>query len=118
MLRTVVIERLESGSGFFLPVMCLGEFWRVSTERRGMNRSPDATARFVAELLQEFPLLLPGPRYGPILLELLGLHRPRGASVFDFQIAAVCLEHGVDAVWSFDQRFPRIDGLAVVDPSR
>jgi predicted nucleic acid-binding protein len=116
-LRAAVIERLESAGTFFLPVMCLGEFWRVATETRGMNKSPAATAQFVAELLQEFPLLLPGPRYGPILLELLELHRPRGARVFDFQIAAVCLEHRVEAVWSFDQRFPRLDGLAVVDPS-
>ena len=98
--------------------MCLGEFWRVATEVRGLNKSPDATARFLAELLEELPLLLPGPRYGSILLGLLKLHRPRGASVFDFQIAAVCLEHEVDAVWTFDQKFPRVAGLAVVDPSR
>lgn len=109
---------MESDVSFVLPSLCAGEFWRVSTEPRGLGKSPAATAAFLSELLEAVPLLLPGAAYQEVLLGLLARFAPRGASVFDYQIAAVCIDRGVGEIWTFDRRFPRVDGLRVVDPSR
>ena len=38
---------------------------------------------------------------------------PTAAAVFDCQVAAVCVERGVDAIWTADRGFPALPGMAV-----
>lgn len=62
------------------------------------------------------PALMPPPRFNDAWLALAQRMRPAGAAVFDVQIAALCLHHRIDELWTFDQRFPSVDGLRAVNP--
>jgi predicted nucleic acid-binding protein len=67
-------------------------------------------------LLRTFPIILPTQRAIRRWLTMCSKQEVRGAAAFDFQIAATCLEHRVGEIWTFDSRFPQLDGLRVVNP--
>ena len=116
----VLLDRLTgaiaAGDSFVLPVFALGEAWRVVTERRGYAAEPVDVIAALTVFLETMAVARPGARYLAELTKLLEKHQPHGAEVFDFQIAAVCIEHSVPRLWTFDARFPRIAGLEVVRP--
>lgn len=99
-----------------VPFTCLGETWRTLTEPRGYGAPPDEVEYSLRRLLRSFPAVYPTQRAGRRWLTMASRTRARGASTFDFQIAAICVEHGVDEIWTFDASFPTIDGLRVVNP--
>lgn len=104
------------GDTLVTPVFCTGEFWRVTTEPRGYGASTSTAGRFLLRWVRRAPLVHPRGRYWAVLNELIVQVQPRGAAIFDCQIAAVCIEHGVDEIWTIDARFPRDQRLRVVNP--
>lgn len=50
------------------------------------------------------------------LAELLETGKVGGPRVHDARIAAICLQHGVDELWSADRDFCRFPQLAVRNP--
>ena len=111
-----VRRAVERGDELATPVFCAGEFWRVCTEPRGMGASPATVGRFLSRWLRAAPLLNPREGYWSVLRELMVQAQPRGGMIFDCQIAAVAIEHGVEEIWTFDKRFPRDPRLKVLDP--
>jgi predicted nucleic acid-binding protein len=59
-------------------------------------------------------LLVPGDCYLRLLRSLIQESRVQGNLVFDAQIAAVCLEHGVTALLTEDQDFAGFPSLKPV----
>jgi predicted nucleic acid-binding protein len=108
----------QESAAFVVPVFCVGEFWRVVTDRRAMQGlTPERALTFIREVVpSERALLRPGRRYWPILRRLLAERRPLGLGVFDLQIAAVCLERGCGDIWTFDEAFPQAGGLVASNP--
>ncbi len=119
-LRPRLGEKLEqaavAGSTVYLPFVCLGEFWRTLTEPRGYAVAPESVYLLLKRALRLMPPLMPPPTFTDTWLALADRLRPTGAAVFDVQIAALCLHHRVDDLWTFDQGFPSVDGLRVVNP--
>jgi predicted nucleic acid-binding protein len=101
-----------------IPVFCLGEFLRVVTEpgRDDSIGTPRAFDNVDSWLGKGYQLLQPQPEYWDTMKRICGEFEPRGADIFDLQIAAVCLDLGVDTIWTFDRRFPPVSELRVVDP--
>lgn len=58
-------------------------------------------------------LLTPGPEFVKLLREQLSASGATGNLVFDAQIAAVCLEHGVSALLTEDRDFRRFPGIRI-----
>ncbi len=58
-------------------------------------------------------LLRPGRRYWSILQTVVIDGHATGNSMFDAQIAAVCIERGVDTILTEDRGFRRFRGLVV-----
>ncbi len=58
----------------------------------------------------------PGPRYWPILQDLLIAGQARGNLVGDAHLAALAIEHGA-TLCTTDRDFARFSGLRVVDPT-
>ena len=54
--------------------------------------------------------------YWDVLHELLQSSRVTGPRVHDARIAALCLFHGVDEVWTADRDFSRFGGLKLRNP--
>jgi predicted nucleic acid-binding protein len=106
----------DSAYDLVTPLHCLGEVWRVATEPGGLNRPPDETIAFLNRWLTRAPLIFPGERFFAVLADVVQSVQPRGAAIYDCQIAANCVEHGVEEVWTFDQRFPQLPTLRAVDP--
>jgi len=108
---------VSSGEPWGLPVFCIGEFLRVVTSPRYVDppvRPHDAIANIDA--LVESPgcqVLTPGVRYWSLLKASIDEGRVTGNRVFDAQIVAVCLEHGVDTILTEDRDFRRFDSITV-----
>lgn len=106
----------ERGDTFNIPFICLGEFWRTMTESRGYGLPADQVQLLIRRMLRAMPALMPPQRFNEQWLNLAGRLRPAGAEIFDVQIGALCLHHEVSELWTFDARFPRVDGLRIVNP--
>jgi predicted nucleic acid-binding protein len=117
-LRRMLASHSAAGTQFVIPVFCLGEFWRVATDRRARKPVPPlrALAWFDWLLSRRSILLTPGPEYWRTLRTLLAAELPVGSDVFDSQIAALCQEHGVEEIWTFDRAFVPHSQVRVVNP--
>ena len=93
-------------------------FWRIVTDRRAAVRiAPPRALAWIDRLLSGgATLLTPGPRYWTTLKTLLARGLPEGLGVFDCQIAAICQEHGIEEIWTFDRAFVPHSQLRIVDP--
>jgi predicted nucleic acid-binding protein len=108
---------VEEDVRFVTPVFTIGEYWRVSTESKGLGHPPALADRFLREWIAVAPLVGPRGEFLETFLTTVAARAPRGAEVFDYQIAATCVVNDVDELWTFDQAFPRLDGLLVRDPT-
>lgn len=117
-LRALIARRAATGTSFAVPLFCVGEFWRVATDRRGRHPvAPALVLAWVDRLMAGgAAVLTPGPQYWPLLKTLLAERLPVGTDVFDCQIAALCQEHGIKEIWTFDRNFVRHSSVAPVDP--
>jgi hypothetical protein len=61
-------------------------------------------------------LLAEGETYWPRLRDLLADGKIIGPAVHDAGIAALCLTHGVQALWTADRDFTRFPRLRTVNP--
>jgi len=109
--RGLLAELADGDALWAIPVFCLGEFLRVVTHPsilKPPTRSADAVQAIEALLHSaSLRVLVPGERYPRLLLDLVTTSRVSGNLVFDAQIAASCLEHGVRTLVSNDRDFSR-----------
>lgn len=105
-----------------LPFPCIGQFLRVVTHPVS-RRQPTtmSSALHNLDVLIGSPMtrvLLPTERHVTVLREVLVESGALGGDVFDAQIVALCLEHGVEEILTGDRGFRRFTGLKVTDPFR
>lgn len=105
----------EGGALWAIPSVCISEFLRVTTHPSILKPPSkiDQASRSVEALLASpsLRLLMPGDRHAALLLQLVREHQITGNLVFDAQIVALCLEHGVRDLLTEDRdfgRFPEI----------
>ena len=109
-------ELAEGNAAWALPVFCVGEYIRVVSHPR-LFSPPTSTSSALAQVksLLASPsarLLMPGPRYLPLLGPALAASGASGNLVFDAQIAALCLESGATTLLTEDRDFSRFPGLS------
>ena len=115
------VADLASGAApWGIPWPCIHEFLAVVTHPR-IHRTPTPVDQAVAavEALLGAPrveLLAESRGHADILGELLRRSGVTGAKVHDARIAAICLGHGVDALWSNDRDFSWFPQLRVISP--
>ena len=110
------LSRLAEGAETWaIPVFCIGEFLRVVSHPRVFDPpTPVGEALSSVNALLDSPsvrLLTPGPSYVTLLGQQLEESGVAGNLVFDAQIAAVCLEHGVRTLLTEDRDFTRFRSL-------
>ena len=117
-LRALIAHRAAQGTTFAVPVFCVGELWRIVTDRRATVRvAPKRALAWIDRLVSDgTTLLTPGPGYWVAMKMLLARGLPEGLGVFDCQIAATCQEHGIEEIWTFDRAFVPHSQLRVIDP--
>ena len=115
------VQELVAGTKpWLLPWPCLHEFLGVVTHPR-VYRPPTTIDDAVkqVEFWLESPSVVLGAEshlYWPTLRPLLKASNLSGALIHDARIAAICLEHGADVLWSADRDFSRFPSLQTENP--
>lgn len=112
-----LVALAEGAARWGLPVFCITEFLRVTTHGR-VFRPPSTLEQATAFIsgLANAPsceVVRPGPGFLELLAETARQADARGNLIFDAQIAALCLEHGIDTVLTNDRDFSRFKQLRV-----
>jgi uncharacterized protein len=117
---TTVRQHAESGKPWAIPAPCLHEFLAVVTHPRiYAPASTLADARAQVRAWLESPSLIvlaESEGYWLLLDELLAKANVSGPRIHDARVAALCLFHGVDKLFSADRDFGRFPELQVENP--
>jgi toxin-antitoxin system PIN domain toxin len=118
--QAVVNDRLVHRRRTAIPWPCVHEFLAVVTNRRVfVEPSPTAEAMgVVTELasLDVVDFLAESDQHLATLGGLLAAPGVIGAKVHDARIAAICLDHGVDELWTADRDFSYFPALHTRNP--
>lgn len=115
-----VKQLAEGRAAWAIPWPSLHEFLAIVTHPR-IFVPPTPLARAIDQMAAwlESPsvvLLAEGPNYWARLRSLVESGRVVGPLVHDARIAALCLDHGVEELWSADRDFSRFPVLTVRNP--
>jgi toxin-antitoxin system PIN domain toxin len=103
-----------------IPWPCVHEFIAIVTNRRiFIEPTILSDAISVLDALMESPLIRlfgEGPSYWSTARPLLLESKVTGGRVHDARIAAICLEHRVDCLWTADRDFSRFPTLKCHNP--
>ncbi len=114
-------ELARGAAPWGLPQPCLVEYLRVVTHRAFAPPVPaaDAWANIATVLASpSAQMLVPTARHVDVLREVCDESGATGDLLFDAQIVALCLQHGVREILTADRDFRRFRGLKVRDPFR
>ncbi len=113
-------DGVAAAGGVAIPWPCLHEFLAVVTHPRIYDPpTPVVTALSAVQALVDAPsihVIGEGASHLEWLTDLLKSGAAVGPRVHDARIAAICLAHGVDALWSVDRDFSWFPSLKVVNP--
>jgi len=118
--KAAIESWVRSGRRFAIPWPCVHEFLALVTHRRVFaTPTPiaDATA-FVNDFaaLDTCHLIGETPRHLEVLGRLMQVPGVVGPRVHDARIAAICLAHGIDELWTSDRDFNQFAGLRLRNP--
>lgn len=110
----------EGRAPWAIPWPCVHEFIAIVTHPRVYDPpTPIATALDQVDAWLESPSLLllgEGSEHWAALRPLIAAGRVTGPKIHDARIAALCLSHGVRALWTADRDFSRFPSLRAVNP--
>jgi hypothetical protein len=115
------LERLAGARGAWaIPWPCVHEFYGIVTHPRIYDPpTPVEVALDQIAAWLEAPnlvVLAESPGYWERLRRLVEAGRIAGPQVHDARVAALCLHHGVQTLWSADRDFGRFPELEVRNP--
>lgn len=111
----------EGNQPWGIPWPCLYEFFSVVTNPKiwkELATPPDRAAQQIDSWIQSPTLTLLGEpkEFSATLIPLIQQPRIRGPIVHDARIAALCLAHGVEVLWTKDRDFHLFPELKTADP--
>jgi hypothetical protein len=110
----------EGARPWMIPWPCIHEFLAIVTHPRIFRppTQPEAALRQVA-LWRDSPTLVvagESPLHWETLRQLCDTAKVLGPLIHDARIAAICVDHGVDVLWSADRDYSRFPALRTVNP--
>ncbi len=117
----LVKQLAEGADAWAIAWPCIYEFFSVVTNTRIWKSKASTPATAWAQIAAwtaapTLRLLHETAEFLPILERLVNRPRIRGAMVHDARIAALCLAHGVDVLWSRDRDFSLFPQLKIENP--
>ncbi len=115
-----VRQQAEGVAPWAIPWPCIHEFFAIVTHPR-IYSPPTPADRAVEQIdawMESPSLVLLGEAqdYWPHLRALILNGRIAGPMVHDARIAALCIQHGVQEIWTADRDFGRFSGIAANNP--
>jgi len=118
--RDALASLASDGRPWAVPWACLHEFLAIVTHRKVFDPpSPmDDALAAVSDLLALAGMqpLAELADHSVLLGELLTASKVSGAKVHDARVAAICLSHGVDTLWTADRDFSYFPSLHTANP--
>jgi toxin-antitoxin system PIN domain toxin len=116
----VMRDLAEGRSAWALPWPCVHEFFAIVTHPK-IYAPPSSIPEAVDQIEAWFAapgihLLAEGDEHWATLRRALVNNRLRGPQVHDARIAAICVQHGVDELWTADRDFSRFADLRTKNP--
>jgi toxin-antitoxin system PIN domain toxin len=116
-----LIENLIAGrSSWAIPWSCLHEFIGIVTNARIFRTPTPLLTAFAAIdafcVAENVVFLNESDGYLPLLRQLAVAAKSSGAKIHDARVAALCLHHGVEELWSADRDFSAFPGLRTRNP--
>ena len=108
-----------SGSPWSIPWPCVHEFVAIATHPRIFDppsRLADAITAVSSWRASGVALLGESEEHWETLSELLSRGKVTGPQVHDARVAAICLEHGIEELWTADRDFGRFPALRARNP--
>ena len=103
-----------------IPWPCVHEFLAIATHPKVFDPpTPQADALLAVETWLDAPMVTLLGELDGYFLELASLLRAGrivGPRVHDARIAALCLQHGVNELWTMDRDFSRFSSLRTRNP--
>jgi uncharacterized protein len=115
------ISALAEGRGAWaIPWPCVHEFFAIVT-RANIFDPPSTCQQAFAQLDAWFEspslhLIGESAQHFKTLMQLATSAKLRGAAIHDARIAAICIDHGVSALWTADRDFSRFGSLKTRNP--
>jgi len=115
------LKRLAQGAGeWAIPWPCVHEFLAIVTHPR-IYRPPSSLAQALEQVRAwlESPslvLLSESATHFGVLEKLCTASHTTGPRIHDARVAALCVEHGIETLWSADRDFARFPGVFVENP--
>ncbi len=110
----------EGRAQWAIPWPCLHEFLAIVTHPKiyAPPTPPELAVGQVDAWLESPSLALIGEdaSYWPEFKALVAAGKITGPRVHDARVAAVCLRHGIDELWTIDRDFSRFPALRVRNP--
>jgi toxin-antitoxin system PIN domain toxin len=115
------IEKLASSARqWAIPWPCAHEFFAVVTHPRIYRTPTPANTAFeqlrALESLPNLAFIAESDGYLSHLERLALSGKAQGGAIHDARIAAICLSHGIEELWSADRDFSRFPSLRVRNP--
>ncbi len=117
------VSELASGpKPWAIPWPCVHEFFAIATHPRVYN--PPSTAAQASKQIEAWlsapglVLLHESESHWPTLRGLIEGARVAGPRVHDARVAALCIAHGVNELWTADRDFSRFQNLRTRNPLR
>ncbi len=118
--RQALRDLVAGGRRWAVPWPCVHEFLAIVTHQRVYRppTTPAAAAASIEALVASSRLVLLGEteHHLTILGELLSSSGVTGAKVHDARVAAICLGHEIDELWTADRDFGYFPGLRTRNP--
>ena len=114
------IQQLAETARWAIPWACVHEFYSVVTHPP-VFRPPSTTVQALTQIdlwCASPGLVLIGEteQHLTALRDVVSAGKLTGPAIHDARIAAVCLQHGVQELWSADRDFARMRSLRVRNP--
>lgn len=121
--RAALGPLIEGRESWAIPWPCCYEFLSVMTNRRLWKEKatpPEVAWRHLVTVVDSTSSRLIGetPQFLEVLEDFVRRPRVRGALVHDARIAAICVAHGVDVLFTCDRDFSLFPELRTHNPLR
>lgn len=118
--HAALTELATSSAQWCIPWPCVHEFCSVVSNPRAFNPCLKAEQALLAidtlRKTSRVKMIGPGPGHLEVLLEVIRASGASGGAIHDARIAAICIEHRVDEIWTADRDFLRYPGIRVRNP--
>jgi toxin-antitoxin system PIN domain toxin len=115
----LLVELVEGNAPWALPWPCLHEFFAGVTNSRWKSPTSPSQALAVLKDIADSPsvqIIGEGVDHIEILASLVARGRVHGGAIHDARIAAICIAHGINELWTADRDFSRFPALKTHNP--